>query len=239
MRWLNRDPLEEEGSLNLTSFVDNNDIGGIDPLGDMVVVILAGRETPRQNGASTFKQVKNHMKLAMQESARIYMRLGSFPEATYNCLRNKGKVFFGTKQFNGSLDEFRKKVARELSSIVRPEESYSQSLRTLARESVRATESYDYIVYAAHGESAFSGVGIAIPYSDDLKDQKKVAKAVNKNMKNQSGTRLFVSCYSTWDGKGVKPQNRKETLVISKPRLKTEGELRYIPSKCIRTIGGK
>ena len=239
MRWLNRDPLEEEGSLTLTSFVDNNDIGGIDPLGDMVVVILAGRETPRQNGASTFKQVKNHMKLAMQESARIYMRLGSFPEATYNCLRNKGKVFFGTKQFNGSLDEFRKKVARELSSIVRPEESYSQSLRTLARESVRATESYDYIVYAAHGESAFSGVGIAISYSDDLKDQKKVAKAVNKNMKNQSGTRLFVSCYSTWDGKGIKPQNRKETLVISKPRLMTEGELRYIPSKCIRTIGGK
>ncbi len=90
--WLNRDPLEEDGSLNLTSYVGNNAISVIDPLGDMVVVILAGKETSRQNGASAFKQVQNHMHLALQENKRIYMRLGSFPEADYNCLRDKGKA---------------------------------------------------------------------------------------------------------------------------------------------------
>ena len=109
MRWLNSDPLEEEGSLNLTSFVDNNAISAIDPLGDMMVVILAGREMSRQHRASAFKQTQNHMQLALQESRRLYKRLEKFSEATYNCLRDKGKVFFGTTRFNGSLDEFRKK----------------------------------------------------------------------------------------------------------------------------------
>ena len=112
-------------------------------------------------------------------------------------------------------------------------------LKALAKESARATESYDYIVYAAHGESAFSGVGMAIPYSDDYKDQKKVIDAVKRNMKNPSGTRLIVSCHSTLNGKVRPTSNTQETLEISKPILKTEGELRYIPSKCIRKIGGK
>lgn len=134
---------------------------------------------------------------------------------------------------------FEKKIERELSSLVRPEDSYSQSLKTLAEESERATESYDYVVYAAHGEPAFSGVGMAISYSDDYKDQQKVIEAVKRNMKNPSGTRLIVSCHSTWNGKGRRTTNTQETLEISKPILKTEGELRYIPSKCIRKIGGK
>lgn len=32
-RWLNRDPLEEEGGINLYSFVDNNSVNVVDPLG--------------------------------------------------------------------------------------------------------------------------------------------------------------------------------------------------------------
>jgi RHS repeat-associated protein len=40
-RWLNRDPIEEEGSLNLSGFVGNDPISGIDPLGQFVLQFQA------------------------------------------------------------------------------------------------------------------------------------------------------------------------------------------------------
>jgi len=217
--------------------VGNNAISVIDPLGDLLVIILGGKESDSSESQSAHRQVKRNVQLALRGCVRIVHILKKYPESTYNCLRDKGRVYFDSKQFYGSLSDFRKKVERELSSIVREECSYSQSLKTLARESVRATQSYDFVIYAAHGESAFSGVGIDISYSDGLEDQKKVAKKIEKNMKNSAGTRLFVSCYRTWNGKGKPPPNLREKLTITPPSLKTQKELRFIPLKASRTIG--
>ena len=53
MRWLNRDPIEEEGGLNLYSFCGNNVISTIDSLGNEVVVINhLGDDPPRGGWAS-------------------------------------------------------------------------------------------------------------------------------------------------------------------------------------------
>ena len=38
-RWLNRDPIEEEGGFNLYGFVQNNPVDGIDPLGELLYAI--------------------------------------------------------------------------------------------------------------------------------------------------------------------------------------------------------
>jgi len=40
MCWINWDPLEEEGSVNLTSFIGNNPFIGIDPMGEAVKVTI-------------------------------------------------------------------------------------------------------------------------------------------------------------------------------------------------------
>jgi RHS repeat-associated protein len=40
-RWLNRDPIEEEGGLNLYGFVDNNAIENVDYLGNAIATIVA------------------------------------------------------------------------------------------------------------------------------------------------------------------------------------------------------
>jgi len=39
-RWLNRDPIEEEGGLNLYDYVANNPINYVDPLGLLTVVAI-------------------------------------------------------------------------------------------------------------------------------------------------------------------------------------------------------
>ena len=177
------------------------------------------------------------MQSALRGCVRIVNTLKKYPESTYNCLRDKGLVYFDSKQFHGSLSDFRKKVERELSSVVREEGAFSQSVQSLAKESVRANQPYDFVVYAAHGEPAFSGVGIAISYSDGLKDQKEVAKQLETNMRNSAGQKLFISCYRTWNGKGKPPPNLRERLTITSPTLKTKNELRFVPLKASRTIG--
>ncbi len=58
-RWLNRDPLAEEGGLNLYGFVDNNPISSFDKLGNSLVTILPnpgdlsnrGRQAAQNNAA--------------------------------------------------------------------------------------------------------------------------------------------------------------------------------------------
>ena len=237
MCWINRDPLEEDGSVNLTSFLENDALVSIDPLGDLLVLVLGGKENENRGIGGTHNQVKSEMQSALRTCRRIIKKLDTYPESTYNGLRDKGCVFFDSKQFYGSLSEFRKKVLRELSSIVREEGNFTKSLESLTRESALADQSHDFVIYAAHGEPAFSGKGTVIYYSDGLQDQKEVERQIAGHMKNPAGTRLFVSCYRTWDGKGERPSNLREKLTITPPTLKTKNGLRFVPIKASRTIG--
>ena len=43
MRWLNRDPLEEEGGVNLYGFCKNNSVSNVDPLGNKVQMQIERR----------------------------------------------------------------------------------------------------------------------------------------------------------------------------------------------------
>ena len=237
MCWINRDPLEEDGSVNLTAFLENDALVSIDPLGDLLVLVLGGKENEDRGIGSAHNQVKSEMQSALRTCRRIIKKLDTYPESTYNGLRDKGCVFFDSKHFYGSLSEFRKKVLRELSSILREEGNFTKSLESLTRESALADQSYDFVVYAAHGEPAFSGKGTVIYYSDGLQDQKEVERQIAGHMKNSAGTRLFVSCYRTWDGKGERPSNLREKLTITTPTLKTKNGLRFVPIKASRTIG--
>ena len=52
--WLSRDPLEEEGSVNMTSFVGNNALIGIDPLG--AAVKITANPTPIRKSSITYRE---------------------------------------------------------------------------------------------------------------------------------------------------------------------------------------
>ena len=241
-RWLSRDPIEEDGSVNLTSFLDNNPVANIDPLGNLVIIVLAGVEQAQKPEDSAFLQTKNYLTQALRKNQEIMRRLEKLPEATYNCLRDKELIFFDGQRFKGSLDAFKKQVNREFNSVLRIEANYTQSLNALANYSMYATEPHDYVVYAAHGEPAWgddpSNKNMTdIFYQDGLKTQRNALMQARNSMRNQVGTKLIVSCYQTWDGIGQRPSDKAEKLRITPPSLTTTGEISYVPLKARRTIG--
>ena len=241
-RWLSRDPLEEEGSVNLTSFLDNNPFANIDPLGNLVVIVLAGVEWVERPEDSTFLQTKNYLTQALRKNQEIMKILEKFPETTYNCRRDKGLIFFDGQRFKGSFDAFKKQVKREFNSVIRIEANYMQSLNTLASYSMRATEPYDYVAYAAHAREAWGNDPsnknkTDIFYQDGLKTQRDALRQARNSMRNQVGTKLIVSCCQTWNGSGTRPPNKRESLRVMPPSLKTTGEIRYVPLKARRIIG--
>lgn len=66
-RWLSRDPIEEEGGVNLYGFVKNDTVGGIDYLGESAigkVVVFIAKGTTK--GFKTIKTVEN-----VDEAARL------------------------------------------------------------------------------------------------------------------------------------------------------------------------
>jgi len=73
-RWLNRDPIEEAGGLNLYGFVENNPVSLIDPLGQEILVIegrfeVRGGSLPLQSVQSNWgiKHLANQVRRAFQE----------------------------------------------------------------------------------------------------------------------------------------------------------------------------
>ena len=226
LRWLNRDPIEEEGGLNLYVFVGNRALDAIDSLGHLVTIVLAG---DKGDGAA-FAQVINGMADALRKNLQISSFMHSFSPHTYECLQKKNKVRFNGVLFTGSIDDYRKKIDRELKSSIKERANYSESIQTLSADVELATESYDYVVYAAHGVEGWNDKSTTIVwFSDGLKGQKELRAAVMEKMAKSKGAKIFLSCYQSWDGKGERPPGRREHMVVLPPRLKSKGELDYVP----------
>ena len=233
--WLTRDPLGEDGGLNLYEYVDNNPLASIDPLGQAVFLVFVGRP-------EDFEKFDAQLAAGLKRVDGALAFLKKLPESTYECMRKAGRVSFDNKRFNGTLEEYRKKILREKQSLLRLTATYDQTVKAVSELSKKATEPYDWFALGAHGFRSFADPSkMVIAFKDDLIDQQTALSSLKKKVSSKSHNILIVSCYQSWKGKGDK-ENFRETLYLIPPERDfsgsgSKGRLHFVPFKLRKRIG--
>jgi RHS repeat-associated protein len=130
-RWLNRDPIGEEGGLNLNAFVFNNPILWIDPFGLLVEVLtmdragFAGSNTPPGSGGSSF----GHTAININGTTYSFGPAGWYVGPTDEYLkRNQFRKCWG--QVLKVSEETEKRIKEELDKRVKENKPYSKLVNT-------------------------------------------------------------------------------------------------------------
>jgi len=233
--WLTRDPLGEDGGLNLYEYVDNNPLASIDPLGQAVFLVCVGKQ-------GDFNKLDEQLAAGLKRVDGALAFLQKLPESTYECMRKAGRVSFDNKRFNGTLEEYKKKILREKQSLLRLTATYDQTVKAVSELSKKATEPYDWFALGAHGFRSFADPSkMVIGFDNDLMDQQKALSSLKKKVSSRSRNIFIVSCYQSWKGKGAK-ENFRETLFLIPPELDfnvkgSNGSLHFVPFKLRKRIG--
>lgn len=157
-RWLSRDPIAEEGGVNVYGFVGNDPINYIDLLGQKVIIIDIGSydmQVPNQIIDRT--DIQKDLQLYFKVIDQFIEKLNRLDEKCFDEVVKLGKVKFGNSVFTGSKAEFLEKVLRE------KESKYIKILGGEVYTFLKATienpieENHDQIVIQANPISDSSG----------------------------------------------------------------------------------
>ena len=244
MRWLNRDPIEEKGGLNLYEAMDNATLSSIDYLGQAVYLTLAGIDPGRR----LFSSCKLKMTMALRCTLKALIDLTKLTEADYRCLQRRSAVKFDGRIYTGTLAEYRNLIRHELDSQVVEEASFAGSVGAMRRMTSYTVNSFDQVVYVIHGCFRRSGVGydplVQVHYSDGYRGQQATLSTIYSITPPQ-GSNLVISCGQTWNG--IDANHHLERIIIDQPELKLKTscffldlfrnpELDYKPLKIRREI---
>ncbi|MBR0066558.1 MAG: RHS repeat-associated core domain-containing protein [Kiritimatiellae bacterium] len=239
--WLTRDPLGEEGGLNLYEFVQNNPMTMFDPLGQAAFMVLVGDR-------KDFGKHEQIVAWGMQKIDTALAYLDKMSESTYECLRKAGKVTFDGKRFNGTLSEYKKKIRREKQTVIRVTAAYDETVKAVSSLSKKATEPYDWFGVGMHSRLSLGNKPpVLVGFSDKELVQKKALSSIRKKVDRKCPNVLIASCYQTWHGKTLKGSERNKfrefldpvwpnyTFTVSGP----QAQLKFTPFKLVRRIGKK
>ena len=239
--WLTRDPLGEDGGLNLYEFVHNNPMAMFDPLGEAAFMVLVGK-------SNDYKEQADILAEGMRRIDIVLAYLNRVPESTYECLRKAGKVSFDGKRFDGTLSEYKKKIKREKQTVMRMTTAYDETVRAVSELSKKASEPYDWFALGAHGHlSPGNKTPVLIGFSDGELVQKETLSSIQKKITSKTSNILIVSCYQTRHGKTLKDSERnkfrefldpiwpKYTLMVTGP----QAQLKFTPFKLVKRVGKK
>ena len=232
--WLNNDPIEEEGGIHLQCFLGNNPVAQVDILGEAVFIVLGGFD----NRYDAFKIQQGYMAESLRITVDALREVSRLSEHKYECLRNKGRVYFNGNEFRGTLSQYQEKLKRELSSVIRLSRAYGDMLKDLTALAQKATADYDYVAAAVHGGVAFSDKKTLIgSFSDGDKLQSDIRRMALQAMRNGKGQKLFVSCFQTRRNGERKLEYLKHILpVFAKPDGSKGEFLSYRTHRLIRGI---
>ena len=215
MRWLNRDPIEENGGINVYSTCNNLMLYSIDPLGLKMLFITVGESSPKPGFEDTSVQV-----LAESFSVidKMLSDLEKVSDVMFESAKNSGSVKFNNKPFNGTKSDYirllqREKQSRHLMSTIPGREEVLKKLKEMVLE---ADQEYDEVGIAVHGvldrqtkiplgEMSFSGV--YVPTSKSVGELRKIGRT-------SKGKFYIISCYRTWDGKTDVRKTREGLTIL-------------------------
>ena len=215
MRWLNRDPIEENGGINVYSTCNNLMLYSIDPLGLKMLFITVGESSPKPGFEDTSVQ-----KLAESFSVidKMLSDLEKVSDVMFESAKNSGSVKFNNKPFNGTKSDYirllqREKQSRHLMSTIPGREEVLKKLKEMVLE---ADQEYDEVGIAVHGvldrqtkiplgEMSFSGV--YVPTSKSVGELRKIGRT-------SKGKFYIISCYRTWDGKTDVRKTREGLTIL-------------------------
>ena len=237
-RWLTRDPIAEEGGLNLYGFCENRSTFEIDARGEMAYVL----ELSREPGEKKFVDITQR-----EEIARYRLKLDVFltslqkDSLKFNMLVRKGCVFFNGKPFTGNYEEYRSLAQRERrSKVVMSYCGYKQSMAMIKEMIVACDRDYDAVALCAHGSLSWrSDKHHLANFAGEMVAGRDVRSALEKLTRQFGRTVTFVSCLQTHSEKN-KNANTDESYALDYVIKGVEGKSYTLtPIRIVRKIDGK
>jgi uncharacterized protein RhaS with RHS repeats len=226
-RWINRDPIAEDGGMNLYELVGNDGVNYIDILGLQIFVLDVDDET-KNDWTSKINKAKKKL-------GKLIEKLEAMKDADFKTIqwwgdrepkpgtKNLKGVFFNKKRFKGTKEEFIKLVKREKDSKYLNGQRSFEETQTKFKEFVelamKDVKNYDQVVIAAHGTWNNKVPTMQIRFGKDYIKTSTALAALNKIGKGYSGEFLVISCFQTWTQemlkKNIDPTTTEESMSIS------------------------
>ena len=195
-RWLNRDPIEEAGGLNLYGFVGNDGVGRVDYLGKLVFYIMVpspndfGEDGKTITGtiAAQIHLFRDHVKSKKEGLLAAAKEIREMDPETY---RNM-KVYFDDEEVPVEQDLLAQLIERELQSnatyeVVSSDDEMTDLLNRLLRAEKKNTNDWDVVALGMHSGrilsngSRYSGnIPAALFYVSCFRDPNNPVREVGK-----------------------------------------------------------
>ena len=199
-RWMHRDPLDD---VELSyAYLENCPVCCFDALGLLAVIVEVNKKLRNVRDVSSDK-----FSLTAKNVDSFIAKADGLPKNT--------KLLFNGQPYVKTLEDFKALAQREKTSQYILVGSKRDSLSAVERSKATVAQSYDYLVFAAHGtRQGFDGTGgMVIEFSDGRYDQKRAISEIQGRFTGVKGQSMVISCYQTWDRKGTVPRHA-EVMVL-------------------------
>ena len=197
-RWRSKDPIEEDGCLNLYGFVANDGVGGVDRIGEAVFVVTSyGRFDEKAVEGTPIEVGKTNID-------KFLVKLDKISEPLFNEAREKGKVSFDKLPIKKAMSklEYRNMVLREKTSNIENIDTPDDALKKVFLNALLEI-SYDTSALVAHGQwdwidrkaRTWKPTGLTIFGSGAIVKTLLVKNTISYISSYSKGKVVFVSCF--------------------------------------------
>ena len=195
-RWLTRDPIAEEGGVNLYGFCENASVFKYDSDGLLSYVIDVG--VSKFSGDVFLDQSQEKFEDQFALLKQVLDSVYKIPDQAFDNSREKGRVKFNGTQFTGTRLEFASKIKRELTSqwLFANSAGYKTTMRKLRDLKEKAIAEYDVVALLVHGR--ISEIDGEYVVQSNFNGERKPTLSVRGIIDKKIGTNVvYISCRQT------------------------------------------
>jgi RHS repeat-associated protein len=194
-RWISRDPIGENGGLNVYGFTVNLPISSFDILGLLVSYLNA---PIKASDGLLFTAAMNKTTINVK---KFVADLDTVNDAQWNDAKARGKIKFNRNVFNGTKNELKKIAERELLSSMNSHKTLDSMLIDIKKIVGGDVKAYDELLIAVHGiySTTTDKPLNQVKFPNEVLNQAGSINKINKAAKPYPGAGVIIaSCYRTW-----------------------------------------